>query len=174
MLTCTSKFVPYTSCISYANETRSRTGRMEAKECAKPAVWKQARRHFYWAVRYRVARSSALARLDDANPDSTLEYRERLLDTLAQIGVETPTRAAAEALEKLDITATVMQLKGDSLARQLVAIKQQDRKAGMDALVRLMNNMSDEDRSVLLDALANSNRSPGTCSELLERNIANT
>jgi acetyl-CoA carboxylase/biotin carboxylase 1 len=64
-------------------------------------------------------------------------------------------------LEKLDITATVTRLKGESLARRLVAVGQEDRKAALDALVRLMNNLPDDDRSHLLDALANSNRSPG-------------
>ena len=134
---------------------------MEAKGCAKPAVWKDARRHFYWAVRARVARSSALALLEEASPESTPEYRQRLLNSISFVDKTTDFRTAAEALERLDLTATVAQLKSDFLMRRLLDMAQLDRKAMMASLVRLSDNLSDEDRITLISALQNTGRSPG-------------
>ena len=134
---------------------------MEAKGCAKPAVWKDARRHFYWTVRARVARSSALALLEEASPESTPEYRQRLLNSLSFVDKTTDSRAAAEALEKLDLTATVTQLKSDFLMRRLLDMAQLDRKAIMASLIRLSDNLSEDDRATLISALQNTGRSPG-------------
>ncbi len=83
----------------------------------KPAVWKDARRFFYWAVRARVARSAALRELADASPGATYEYRARLLDTLASLEPTTPYRQMAENLEDLDLAPTVIQLRADHLLR---------------------------------------------------------
>lgn len=134
---------------------------MEAKGCAKPTVWKEARRRFYWAVRARVARSSALALLEEASPESTPEHRQQLLNSLSFVDKTTDPRAAAEALEKLDLTSTVAQLKSDFLMRRLLDMAQLDRKAMMGSLVRLSDNLSDDDRATLISALQNSSRSPG-------------
>lgn len=141
--------------------SRSRTGRMEAKGCAKPAVWKEARRYFYWAVRVGVARCDALNKLAEASPDASLEYRQRLIDTLAEIDDTADNRTAAKALEALDIKPTMAQLKGDHLTRQLLATSTENRKALMDGLVRIVDNLSEDERTALIAALQNSNRSPG-------------
>lgn len=134
---------------------------MEAKGCAKPTVWKDARRHFYWAVRARVARSSALAQLAEANPESTLEYRTRLLSSIAFVDKTTDPRTAAETLEKLDLIPTVAQLKSDYLMRRLLDMAQLDRKAMMNSLTRLADNLSDDDRTSLISVLQSAGRSPG-------------
>lgn len=134
---------------------------MEAKGCAKATVWKDARRHFYWAVRARVARSSALAQLAEASPESTLEYRSRLLASISFVDKTTDPRAAAEALEKLDLTPTVAQLKSDYLMRRLLDVTHLDRKAMMNSLTRLADNLSDDDRTSLISVLQSAGRSPG-------------
>ncbi|KZP16603.1 acetyl CoA carboxylase [Athelia psychrophila] len=142
-------------------DLHDRVGRMEAKGCAKPAVWKDARRKFYWAVRARVSRSYLLAELAEASPESTPEYRSRLLNSLAFVDAKTDPRVASEALEKLDISSTVAQLKSDYLLRRLIDTAQQDRKGVLASLIRLADNLSDEDRSSLVTALSNKDRSPG-------------
>lgn len=126
---------------------------MEAKGCAKPMEWKTARRHFYWATRARVARSAALADLAEASPDSTFEYRTRLLDSVASLEPNTDYRKMSEKLDKLDLTATVAQLKADHLTRQLIELSKEDRKATMDGLLRLVDHLSDEDRASLAGVL---------------------
>ena len=95
---------------------------MEAKGCAKAMVWKDARRRFYWAVRAKIARSAALAQLEEASPESTHDYRVHLLESIAGIEDITDPRIIAESLEKLDLTNTVAQLKADHLARRMLAI----------------------------------------------------
>ncbi|TFY80056.1 hypothetical protein EWM64_g3963 [Hericium alpestre] len=142
-------------------DLHDRTGRMEAKGCARPAVWKEARRHFYWAARARIARSSALAQLAAASPDATLEYRTKLLDSLAQLDSTANNRTIAEALEALDLKSTVAQLKSDHLARQLLQTTQEDRKAVLDNLVRLVDHLGEEEKVTLIAALQQSKGSPG-------------
>ncbi|KAI0796098.1 acetyl CoA carboxylase [Abortiporus biennis] len=142
-------------------DLHDRTGRMEAKGCAKSMVWKDARRRFYWAVRAKVARSTALAQLAEASPESTAEYRERLLDTLTSIDEATERRVAAEAYESLDLRPTLSQLKADHLMRRMLTLAHEDRKATLAGLVRLVDNLAEEEKSALLTALQNSSRSPG-------------
>lgn len=71
------------------NFSLSCVGRMEAKGCAKPAVWKDARRHFHWAVRGHTVKPAALAQIAEATPEPNLEYRARFLYNLAGIDAET-------------------------------------------------------------------------------------
>lgn len=145
---------------------RSRTGRMEAKGCAKSMVWKDARRRFYWAVRAKVARSSAMAQLAEASPDSSFEYRTRLLEDLAEIESTSEPRETAQALEDLDLTNTLAQLKADHLTHQMLALAQEDRKATVDGLVRLIDHLADDEKLALISALQNSTRSSGESSHL--------
>lgn len=139
---------------------------MEAKGCAKAMVWKGARRHFYWAVRAKLARTAAMVQLADASPDSTVEYRARLLESLASIDSTTDYRVMAETLETLDLFATVAQLKADHLMRSMLALAQEDRKATMDGLVRLVDNLSEDEKATLISALQTSSRSPGAIPSL--------
>ena len=134
---------------------------MEAKGCAKPAVWKEARRQFYWAVRARVSRSTLLAELAEASPESTSEYRSRLLNSIASVDNTTDPRTTAEALEKLDLAPTLAKLKSDYLMRRLLDMAQQDRKAMVDSMTRLADIISDDDRTSLIAALQSASRSPG-------------
>ncbi|KAF8075011.1 cytosolic acc1, acetyl-CoA carboxylase [Lyophyllum atratum] len=134
-------------------DLHDRTGRMEAKGCAKPTVWKNARRHFYWAVRARVARSAALADITEASPGTSLDYRMRLLNSLASLEPDTDYREVAETLEKLDLSPTIIQLKADHLMRRLIELTKEDRKATMDGFVRLADHLSEEDKASLISAL---------------------
>jgi acetyl-CoA carboxylase / biotin carboxylase 1 len=134
---------------------------MEAKGCAKPMVWKDARRRFYWAVRAKVAWSTALAQLGNASPESSIEYRAGLLESLSEVNASTDRQLAAEKLESLDLTATTAQLKADHLMRRMLELAQEDRKATIGGLVRLVDNLDDDEKNTLISALQNSTRSPG-------------
>ncbi|EDR14651.1 ACC1, acetyl-CoA carboxylase, cytosolic [Laccaria bicolor S238N-H82] len=145
--------------ILYA-DLHDRTGRMEAKGCAKPAVWRNARRYFYWAVRARVARSVALADLAEASPGISFEHRSQLLDDLASIEPGMDYRQMSEALEKLDLTRTLAQLRADHLMRRLVDLTKQDHKAAMESFLRMADHLSDEDRTSLIGALQGPRSAP--------------
>jgi acetyl-CoA carboxylase/biotin carboxylase 1 len=134
---------------------------MEAKGCAKSAVWKNARRHFYWAVRARVARSTAIAHLEEAAPDLTFDYRTRLLNSVAAVDSTTEYRQMAETIEKLDLSATLAQLHADYLLRQMVQLTKDDRKAAMDGFIRLADTFSDEERAAMAALLQNGPRTSG-------------
>ncbi|KIJ65157.1 hypothetical protein HYDPIDRAFT_89293 [Hydnomerulius pinastri MD-312] len=142
-------------------DLHDRTGRMEAKGCAKPAVWKEARRYFYWALRARIARSEALNQLAESNSESSPELLEKLLDSLVSIADPSNNRAVATALEELDLTSTLVKLRTDYLLQRFLEVAQQDRKASIDGLVRLVDSLSHDERQALQSALQNT-RSPGT------------
>ena len=139
----------------------SRTGRMEAKGCAKPAVWKEARRFFYWALRARLARSEALGQLADSNPEAAPELLEKLLDSLVSTVDRSDNCALANALEELDLTSTLVRMRTDHLLQRFLEVAQQDRKASIDGLVRLVDSLTSDERQVLQSALQNT-RSPGS------------
>jgi len=134
-------------------DLHDRTGRMEAKGCAKPATWKEARRFFYWATRARVARSRLLAELAVASPELSLEERVAIIEDLASIDQTTTNHAAAEALERVDVSAHVTRLKSEQLVRNLLNLSRENHKATISGLARLADNLSDEDRSTLITAL---------------------
>lgn len=138
----------------------SRTGRMEAKGCAKAAVWKEARRFFYWALRARLARSETLAQLAESNPDATPALLEKLLDSLVSTVDRSDNRALANALEEIDLSSTLVRLRTDYLLQRFLEVVQQDRKASIDGLVRLVDSLSYDERQALQSALQNT-PSPG-------------
>lgn len=139
------------------NAFYSRTGRMEAKGCAKSVVWKESRRYFYWATRARLARSNALAQLATAGPSQSREYLEQLLNDLSGVSGKSDHRQAAEALENLDLSSAIAQLKGERISQQLL----EDRKSLIDGFVRLVDYLSEEEKATMLAALKNTNASPG-------------
>ncbi|KAL4066080.1 acetyl-CoA carboxylase [Scleroderma citrinum] len=141
-------------------DLHDRTGRMEAKGCARPAVWKQARRYFYWALRARLARSEALNRLAESNPEASPELLAKLLDSLVTVSDPSDNRTLATALEELDLRSTVTHLRADHLLQCFLEVSQHDRKASIDGLVRLVDSLSDDERQILQSALQ-STRSPG-------------
>jgi len=132
---------------------------MEAKGCAKPMVWKDARRHFYWAVRARVLRSAALAQIANASPGSTIDYRIRLLNSLASLETTTEYREMAEKLENLDLSPTTIQLKADHLIRSLIELAKEDKKTTLDGFIRMADHLSDEDRLSLITVLQSTSQS---------------
>jgi acetyl-CoA carboxylase/biotin carboxylase 1 len=139
---------------------------MEAKGCAKPAVWTDARRRFYWLVRARVARSAALAKFAEASPASTHADRSQLLDSLASTDATSDARAVAESIERLDLSKAIAQLKAEHLLRSLLDLANQDRQATMDTLLRLVDELSEEEKGSLGSALQTSAQRHGALSFL--------
>jgi acetyl-CoA carboxylase/biotin carboxylase 1 len=86
---------------------------------------------------------SASANIAEADPDATFEYRSRLLDNLVSIG------EAATKLERLDLAKIVGQTKADRLLRELFDMINQDRTAAVDGIVRLVDDLTDEEKATL-------------------------
>ena len=152
----TSKFKgPREHCPVTDDLLHSRTGRMEAKGCAKSCVWKDARRHFYWSLRARLARSRILAQFAEAYPESTSEYRSQVLTQLAPL-IGSDLRQDAETLESLDISAALSSLRAGHVAETLRDAAQVDKKATLNGLLQLVGDLSDEEKATILSALQNS------------------
>jgi acetyl-CoA carboxylase/biotin carboxylase 1 len=142
-------------------DLHDRAGRMEAKGCAKPAVWKDARRYFYWALRARIARSNLLEQIENGNPEMESEERAALLDSLIPDNDLSNNRSLAEVLEQLDITPTLSRLKADHLLSHFAEVAEEDRKASLDGLVRIIDSLSDGEKMTLQSAIQNTLRSVG-------------
>jgi len=138
----------------------SRVGRMEAKGCAKPAVWREARRFFYWALRARLARSGALAQFSEANGHLSLEERTQLLEALLPSEQPTAIREVAEMFEALDLSTTLAQIRGDYLARRFVELALADRTAVVEGLERLRDRLTSDEKNALIAALSGSTVEP--------------
>lgn len=132
---------------------------MEAKGCAKAAVWKDARRYFYWALRARIARSDLLDQIEEVNPELEPEQRAMLLDAL--IPATDDNRTLAEVLEELDITPTLVKLKTDHLFNHFAEVAEDDRKASLDGLVRILDSLSDDEKMFVQSAIQKSARFGG-------------
>jgi acetyl-CoA carboxylase / biotin carboxylase 1 len=130
---------------------------MEAKGCAKPTVWKEARRYFYWATCARLARSNALAQLAAACPSKSRQFHEQLLNELSGVTEKSEHRAVVQALENLDLSSAVAKLKCEHLFQQLLG----DRANLVDGFVRLADSLTQDERATVLAALKNRDASPG-------------
>jgi acetyl-CoA carboxylase / biotin carboxylase 1 len=141
----------------------SRVGRMEAKDCAKPAEWVNARRFFYWALRARVAQSSALNQIKAASPDSTAEYRTSLLNDLVADVIPGDNKALAETLESVDLQTTLTQLKAAHVTRQMLDLVLSNREAALDGFARSIDSLTSDEKARLVKMLqgAATERSPG-------------
>lgn len=137
-------------------DLHDRAGRMEAKGCAKPVQWKNARRHFHWAVRAQLAISAAAAKLTTVSPQLSLEdAKRRVFEQIPQVAHD-DDRAVAEALEKFDMSDLVAQQMSAHVTGQLMALVQSHRKAGLAGLVGVVHALTDEEKAALAVALQSS------------------
>jgi len=134
-------------------DLHDRTGRMEAKGCAKRMEWTNARRYFYWAVRGRVARSSALAKLAEANPSLTYDQRRGILEGSLSLAPGASPEAVAEAYEKVDLKRTISKVKSEYLFGKLLALAEEDRQTTVDGLAKLISGLGENTKSALLSTL---------------------
>ncbi|KZS94649.1 acetyl CoA carboxylase [Sistotremastrum niveocremeum HHB9708] len=141
-------------------DLHDRTGRMEAKGCAKPTVWKDARRRFYWNLRARLAQESVLKQLQSANPDLSSHAASERLESLVTSS-SSDARAYAEELEQLDLKPTIVDLQADHAAKQFSLLAAQNHKAALHSLVHVFGSLSEDDKVALLHSLQNSLHSPG-------------
>lgn len=115
--------------------------------------WTNARRYFYWAVRGRVARSSALGKLAEANPSLTYDQRRELLEDLLSLDSGASPQAVAKAYEAVDLKQTISTLKNDYLLNKLLALAEEDKRTIAEGLTRLVSGLGEDAKSAVLSAL---------------------
>lgn len=138
---------------------------MEAKGCAKPAIWKDARRAFYWALRSKLIRSTHIQQILAASPSTTRAEANDLLFTLIPPTTNLKDdRAVAEAFETLDLESTLTELQSDEITRQVTElIRSPNRKAALAGLASAAQSLTEEEKALFQSALlgVSSNPSPG-------------
>ena len=115
--------------------------------------WTNARRYFYWSVRGRVPRSSALGKLAEANPSLTYDQRREILDDLLSLDPGASPQAVAEAYEAVDLRETISRLRSEYLLGELVILAEGDKQATIDGLTKLISGLGGDTKSALLSAL---------------------
>ena len=115
--------------------------------------WTNARRYFYWAVRGRVARSSALAKLAEADPGLTSDQRREILEDSLSLDSGMSPQAVAEAYEAINLKQTLSKLKSEHLLGKLLALAEEDKQATVDGLTKLISGLGEDTKTALLSAL---------------------
>lgn len=137
---------------------------MEAKGCAKPAVWKEARRFFYWALRRKVAQLNHIRAIQEASPAISRSDAKDLLFSLLPATLDPKnSHAMTEAIERLDLDPTLSELREAEIARQITAfISSPHRKAALNSLLSAAQSLTDDERTLFRSALASVDHSPST------------
>jgi len=94
-----------------------------------------------------------MALLAKADPRATFDDRSRLLNSLADIEPTTPYPVAAEKLEKLDLTDTILKVKADYHIRCLTELTRDYQESSLDKILRLADDLSDDDLQSLIGVL---------------------
>ena len=115
--------------------------------------WTNARRYFYWAVRGRVAQSSALGKLAEADPSLTSDQRRQILEDSLPPDSEASPQALAKAYEAVDLKQTISKLKSEHLLGKLLALTEEDKQATVDGLAKLISGLGEDTKSALMASL---------------------
>jgi len=115
--------------------------------------WTNARRYFYWAVRGRVARSSSLGKLAEADPSLTPDQQRQILEDSLSLDPGASPQALAKAYEAVDLKQAISKLKSEHLLGKLLALAEEDKQATVDGLTKLISSLGEDTKSALLSSL---------------------
>jgi acetyl-CoA carboxylase/biotin carboxylase 1 len=135
-------------------DLHDRVGRMEAKGCAKRAVWSEARRFFYWRLRRRLNEENVLARYATANPDLSLQDRRNLLVNLVQCDPSS-NRQVAEWIEQNQaaIGAAMADVRSAYVSTKIVKFAETEKDGALKGLLAVLSTLSAEDKQALISNL---------------------
>ena len=150
---------------------------MEAKGCAQPMSWANARRSFYWALRSKLALSKHISHIHHASPNLSHTAAEREIINLLPSHITpnprgTDSQVMAEALEAVDLTELLHSLRTAHVANEMLHLVRGTEggrgqtlagvgtKAGLEGLVSMVGSLTTEEKATLAAALQ-AERSPG-------------
>lgn len=143
---------------------------MQAKGCAQPISWTNARRTFYWALRSKLALSKHISHIHHASPNLSHTAAEREVMNLLPSHVTSNPRGMdsqlmAEALEVVDLTEVLHNLRAVHVANEMLhLVRGTERgrmqmlagvgaKAGLGGLVSMVGSLTAEEKAALAAAL---------------------
>ncbi len=133
------------------SDLHDRVGRMEAKGCARPADWPEARRYFYWRLRRRLNEKHMLAKLASANPTLTSIERKEMLEELVQADPKSDAAVAQWIEAHADVVTTfAAELKTHFVAEKIMEYAETDREGTLAGFQRIMESLSEEERQALV------------------------
>jgi acetyl-CoA carboxylase/biotin carboxylase 1 len=143
---------------------------MQAKGCAQPMKWTNARRSFYWALRSKLALAKHISHIHHASPSLSHTAAEREIMNLLPGDVTSNPRGMdsqvmAEALEVVDLTEVLHNLRTVHVANEMLhLVRGTERgrvqtlagvgaKAGLGGLVSMVDSLTAEEKAALAAAL---------------------
>lgn len=134
------------------SDLHDRTGRMEAKGCARPAEWSEARRHFYWRLRRRLNEAHMLNKLANSHPVLTPAERVDVLSQLVEADSESDQAVATWIEGHADaVTSYAAQLKTQYISDKIMEFAESDREGTIAGFTRIMESLSEEERKALVE-----------------------
>ncbi|KAG2125033.1 hypothetical protein DEU56DRAFT_825979 [Suillus clintonianus] len=118
-------------------------GEWKPKGCAKPAAWKDARRYFYWALRARIARSDLLEQIEDGNPEMSAPccWIHLFLPVTCPTIVLWPKSLSSSTYRRPCRNSRLIIY---SATLRIAEVAEEDRKASLDGLVRIIDSLPDD------------------------------
>ncbi|EJU03511.1 acetyl CoA carboxylase [Dacryopinax primogenitus] len=141
-------------------DLHDRAGRMQAKDCAEPLEWKNARRFFYWRLRARLALAEAYEQFQAVDSEMTEQSCEAMLLTAHPDLNFSDNRQLAEALAKVDLAQTVEKVQQLAVARQIKVLSATNPTGAFSGLIAVLHTMTGEMRASLLAELQSGESGP--------------
>lgn len=127
---------------------------MEAKGCARRAVWKESRRFFYWRLRRRLNEENILSRYATANPDLSLQDRRTLIANLVECDLSSD-REVAEWIEQNGpaVSAAIAAVRSAYVSSRIVSFAETEKDGALQGLLAVLSTLSEEDKQALVQNL---------------------
>jgi acetyl-CoA carboxylase/biotin carboxylase 1 len=134
------------------SDLHDRSGRMEAKGCARPADWPEARRYFYWRLRRRLNEHHMLSKIATAHPELSAMERKEFLSEIVQTEDDSD-QAVAQFIEANAhlVTEEAARLRSDYVADKILGFAETDRDGLLQGFSRIMESLSEEERAALVE-----------------------
>ncbi|KAJ9106305.1 hypothetical protein QFC21_001450 [Naganishia friedmannii] len=134
------------------SDLHDRTGRMEAKGCARAAEWSEARRYFYWRLRRRLNEAHMLNKLANSHPVLTAAERVDVLSQLVEADPESDQAVATWIEGHADaVSSYAAQLKTQYISDKIMEFAESDREGTIAGFTRIMESLSEEERKTLVE-----------------------
>lgn len=134
------------------SDLHDRTGRMEAKGCARAAEWSEARRYFYWRLRRRLNEAHMLNKLANSHPVLTPAERVDVLSQLVEADPESDQAVATWIEGHADaVSSYAAQLKTQYISDKIMEFAESDREGTIAGFTRIMESLSEDERKALVE-----------------------
>lgn len=139
------------------SDLHDRSGRMEAKGCAKTADWPEARRYFYWRLRRRLNETHMMSRMVKAVPTLSWQDQANLVSDLTEADSSSDREVALWMEAHSDVFINyAAQLKAQYVSDKIFEFAETDKEGTLAGFARILQSLPEEERRSLVERFAQS------------------